>query len=240
MLSSAVTYKNKYAYLSGDPFLVPQIRRGISLDGEWKWINFNLYYAHTWDMYTNYNQPYDDINHPGVLLFGMASIPHTDQYGASIVLSPKIGIWQPKFTSAIEWYDSDTTPINITQHWNEPLFIFDFDNNLSFPKGWFFNIHGVLYTAAKQSYSIMKTAGRVDAQLTKSFFKDQSLKISLMAKDIFHTAYNNFNLYGDRTYRASRGYYDDQRIGLRLSYQFNATKSKYKGTGAGESEKSRL
>ena len=33
---------------------------------------------------------------------------------------------------------------------------------------------------------------------------------------------------------------DSQRIGIQLSYKFNATKSKYKGTGAGQSEKSRL
>ena len=33
---------------------------------------------------------------------------------------------------------------------------------------------------------------------------------------------------------------DGSQFGIRLSYQFNATKSKYKGTGAGASEKSRL
>lgn len=33
---------------------------------------------------------------------------------------------------------------------------------------------------------------------------------------------------------------DSQRIGLHLSYKLNATKSKYKGTGAGQSEKNRL
>ena len=31
-----------------------------------------------------------------------------------------------------------------------------------------------------------------------------------------------------------------QRFGLQVSYKFNATKSKYKGTGAGQSEKNRL
>lgn len=172
MLSSAVTYRNKYGYSRGDPFLVPQIHRAILLDGGWKWINFNLYYDHIWNMYTRYTCPYDDVNHPGVLLFRMASIPHTNRYGASIILSPKIGIWQPKFTGAIDWYDSRTAPIGITQHWNEPRLCFDLDNNFSFPKGWFFNIHGMIATAAKQSYGIHKTEGRVDAQLTKSFFKD--------------------------------------------------------------------
>ena len=47
-------------------------------------------------------------------------------------------------------------------------------------------------------------------------------------------------IYGDRTFSSSREYTDQQRFGIRLSYQFNATKSKYKGTGAGASEKSRL
>ena len=32
-------------------------------------------------------------------------------------------------------------------------------------------------------------------------------------------------------------YADKQRFGIRLNYQFNATKNKYKGKGAGESEK---
>ena len=93
---------------------------------------------------------------------------------------------------------------------------------------------------AKQSYAVGHTEGRVDAQLTKSFLKDESLKVSIVAKDIFHTAYNYFTLYGDRTFSSNRDYSDHQRFGIRLSYQFNVTKSKYKGTGAGGSEKSRL
>lgn len=240
MLSSAITYQNKYAYSSGDPFIVPQIHREVLFDAEWKWIYFNLFYLYNRDKYTSYTKPYDDIHHPGVMLYTQASIPKTIQYGGYFALSPKIGLWQPKFLCAIQWYDSDTAPLNIPQHWNEPRVYFDFDNNFTFPKGWFFNIHGELFSSCKQSYIIFKTEARVDAQLTKSFFKDQSLKISLIAKDIFRTAQNHWGLYGDRTYRYVNDYSDQQRIGLRLSYQFNATKSKYKGTGAGESEKSRL
>ena len=191
-------------------------------------------------MYTSYTRPYDDINHPGVLLFGMASIPHTNIYGAGIALSPKIGIWQPQFTTSVNWYDSHAACVGIPQNWNEPRFHFNFDNNFSFPKGWFFNIKGILSPGAKQSYAIWKTEGRVDAQLTKSFLKDQSLKVSVTAKDIFHTGYRYFTIYGDRTFSSNRDYLDQQRFGIRLSYQFNATKSKYKGTGAGASEKSRL
>ena len=51
---------------------------------------------------------------------------------------------------------------------------------------------------------------------------------------------NHFRVYGDRTYNEFENYADKQRFGIRLNYQFNATKNKYKGKGAGESEKGRL
>jgi len=35
-------------------------------------------------------------------------------------------------------------------------------------------------------------------------------------------------------------YQHSQEIGMYLQYNFNATRSKYKGTGAGNAEKSRL
>ena len=39
---------------------------------------------------------------------------------------------------------------------------------------------------------------------------------------------------------AKDAYVYTQSIGLSLSYDFNTTRSKYKGTGAGNAEKSRL
>ena len=47
-------------------------------------------------------------------------------------------------------------------------------------------------------------------------------------------------MYGDRTFIQEDSYADSQRIGVRISYKFNATKNKYKGSGAGQSEKERL
>ncbi len=53
MLTSAITYQNKYSYQSGEPFLVPQIHRSTTFDVGWKWVNFNINYDHCWNMYTN-------------------------------------------------------------------------------------------------------------------------------------------------------------------------------------------
>ncbi len=82
--------------------------------------------------------------------------------------------------------------------------------------------------------------GYVDLRVVKTFFKDKSLKLALNVKDVFNTRYYPFTGYGDRTYSSSDNHRDYRRVELNLTYTFNATKSKYRGRGAGQSEKQRL
>lgn len=242
MLSSAISYINKYQYSNGNPHLVPQIHRNLSLDGGWKWINISLFYDHTLDMYTSYLKPYHDETHPGVSLHTKASIPHTYAYGGGIYANPKIGCWQPNISTYVFWFHSDARSLGIEQFWNEPQFSFRLDNNFLLPQGWYINLTGSINTQAKQSYAIFNRQGRVDLRISKTFLPDQSLQISLAGYDLFRTAKRTRfeHIYGDRTNTYADGYMDSQRIGVRVSYKFNATKSKYKGSGAGQSEKSRL
>ena len=81
--------------------------------------------------------------------------------------------------------------------------------------------------------------GDVYKRQSKSFLKE-TLTITFTANDILRTGYFHFDLYGIDAYMENRIYRDFQRFGLQVSYKFNATKSKYKGTGAGQSEKNRL
>lgn len=89
-------------------------------------------------------------------------------------------------------------------------------------------------------FMVNRLEGRLNARVSKSFLKDGALTLSLTADDILRTGYYHFNVYGINSYNGNRIYRDWQRVGIQLSYKFNATKSKYKGTGAGQSEKARL
>ncbi len=51
------------------------------------------------------------------------------------------------------------------------------------------------------------------------------------------TGYFHFDLYGIDAYMENRIYGISKCFGLQVSYKFNATKSRYKATGAGQSEK---
>ena len=240
MLSSATNYVNKYHYRRGDPHLVPQKHHTVTLNGGWKWINFNLWYDYVLDMYTSYFKPYDEEAHPGVMLDTHASIPYTNVYGGAVSLMPQIGPWMPNLQASISWYDTDASCLGITKHWNEPQIGVSLDNNFMFNHGWFVNLNGYYRFHSKQSYGINKPYGVVNLRIVKSFLKDLSLKVALGVKDVFHTNDYRFIVYGDRTYYDLNSYNDSQRITLSVNYTFNATKSKYRGKGAGQAEKQRL
>ena len=240
MLSSATSYSSKYLYSSGDPNLVPQKHNYVSLLGGWRWVTLNLWFDYTQNMYTTYYKPYDDAAHPGVMLQTMASIPHTRQYGAALSLTPKIGLWQPNFQADIDWYDADARCLGITKHWNEPRLTLSLNNFFTFNHGWMLRLYGTYQFYSRSSYAIKRPVGYVDLRVVKTFFKDKSLKLALNVKDVFNTRYYPFTGYGDRTYSSSDNHRDYRRVELNLTYTFNATKSKYRGRGAGQSEKQRL
>ena len=79
----------------------------------------------------------------------------------------------------------------------------------------------------------------VNARLQRSFLKGQ-LTATLYANDIFRTAKTKVTTYYAIGSTAQDVYTYTQCVGLTLSYNFNVSTSKYKGTGAGNDEKSRL
>ena len=61
------------------------------------------------------------------------------------------------------------------------------------------------------------------------------------ANDILHTQYKEMTAYGGINIRTHfREYDDNRRVGIDVSWKFNATRSRYKGSHAGQSERDRL
>ena len=240
LLTNAINYRSKYEYMTGNPLLEKVISNRLALDASWKWIYLTTWYQHVKNSYTTVTQAYNDETHPGVTIIDYQAIPNSYSYGSAITLSPKIGIWQPQATINLSYWDSDLKAIAIDHDWNHPYWYFILDNTFTLPKGWFLNLQGTFVPEFKQGSAHKKAIGLVELRLSKAFLKDDALNVTLMAKDIFHTQHNEMTAYSIGTSTTFTEYYDHQRIGIQLSYKFNATKSKYKGTGAGQSEKNRL
>ncbi len=240
-LSSAVTYSGKYEYRTGNPYLQPQTQDVISWMTNRKWMNFGLHYDYIKNRYNNFYTLYDETNHPGVKIMDYRATPTVKRYGLIFNAVPKIGTWQLNYTASLMYMDEDLEPLGITQNFKGIYTEFNLDNTFSLPRSWLLNIQGYIEPYRKVGFYIGETCGSLNIRLSKQFLKDKSLSLALFAKDIFHTDYFKGTQYNGIGYKSELDVYRDQRrVGIDISWKFNATRSRYKGTHAGQSERNRL
>ena len=240
-LSTAINYRSKYEYQTGNPYLRPTTTHYFSWTTNYRWINAELYYSYIKNTNYSFQTAYDDTNHPGVILDDRRNLPKRQDYGLQINITPKIGIWQMNYTASFDFSNQDLDAIGITHQWNGLCTYFNLDNTLSLPPGWLLNIKMELTPYQESGCSQRKTTGGINLRLSRQFLKDKSLSIALLANDIIHTRYTEMTAYGGINVRTQfREYRDTRRIGIDLSWKFNATRSRYKGSHAGQSERNRL
>ena len=97
------------------------------------------------------------------------------------------------------------------------------------------------YTSHGNSATVIEyvAQGGVDVTVNKSFFKNR-LNITMACYDIFASNRSSTNLVYGNFANSIWKYTDTRKFIVQLTYKFNAMRSKYKGTGAGSTEKYRL
>ena len=241
ILSTAIHYRSKYEYSTGNAYLQPQTTHSLSWTSQWKWLYIQPYYKYMHNVVTSFQTAYDDVNHPGVVIMDYRNIPKMQDYGIILNFTPKIGIWQMDYTARFFYNNIDYEAMGITHTWNGMISEFTLDNTFSFPKDWLLNIQGYIKPAHETGCSQRKALGDINLRLSRQFLKDKSLSVAIIANDILHTRYTEMTAYGGINVRTQfREYRDTRRIGINLSWKFNATKSRYKGSHAGQSERNRL
>jgi len=240
-LSTAINYRSKYEYQTGNPYLRPTTTHYVSWTTNYRWVHAELYYQYIKNLNYSFQVAYDDTNHPGVILDDRRNVPQCQNYGLEINVTPKIGIWQMNYSADFYFNNRDLEAIGIKHKWNGLGTYFNLDNTLSLPHDWLLNIRMELQPYNEQGCSQTKTTSVINLRLSRQFFKDKSLSVAIFANDIFHTRYIEMTAYGGINVRTQfKEYRDARRIGINLSWKFNATKSRYKGSHAGQSERNRL
>ena len=241
LLSSSVNYRSKYEYDTGNPFLKPQTAHGISWSSSWKWFYAEAFYQYFKNTIRSFQTAYDDVNHPGVVIMDYRNTPKQEYYGVTLNFTPKFGLWQLNYSTDLYLCNDDVYPLGITHKWNGLIANFTLDNTFTFPHSWLLNIKGSFAPYYESGPTQTKATGLINLRLSKQFLKDRSLSVAILANDILHTQYTKRTAYGGINIRTQyREYKDSRRIGIDLSWRFNATRSRYKGSHAGQSERNRL
>ena len=71
-------------------------------------------------------------------------------------------------------------------------------------------------------------------------FCNKAWTVNLFVNDLLKTNEVKSYTYADRVNLSKYGYEYSRRVSLTVTYNFNASQSKYKGTGAGNAERGRL
>ena len=236
-LRSSTVYVNKYMYDAGNPFLMPSITHNITLGTSYKWINLYVGYSHVKDDIINQTIAYSDYD-PTIGLLTLQNAPAYDKLVAALNINPTIGCWTPQLGLAIQkqWYEGET-PWGKTK-FNKPIGSFTFRNNFKLPKGFILGLNGSWTTKGYQN-NIYLADDMIDVNVSlyKSFLKDK-LILQLQAYNIFNPKQVATVYSGIRVLQNTQVMH--RHISLTIRYKFNTTRSKYKGTGAGESQKNRM
>lgn len=242
MLRSRVDYVNRYTYESGNPFLRPAITHTLALEVVYTWWQLYADYQHLQDAFVSYSSTYS-ADDPTIALLGTANAPAYDVVNLMLTAAPVIGCWSPQFS--VELYKQRYTVdapgrSEETRALDRPSFAVRWQNGLQLPYGFIINADVEWEGRTDRDNSSYKAVAWANASLYKDFFGGR-LSFLLNANDLFRTYRNDYILYYGRlrTMRMNEKY-SRRSIGLTVHYKFNAKKNKYKGTGAGASQKYRL
>jgi hypothetical protein len=247
-LNSSVTYGNRYTMQTGNPYLRPTLTDNVSAVWAWQWIQFYTAYQHvkndifySSEIYTGGATDESAISETTILM-GLKNEQGYDKWISSLTLAPTIGFWSPQLTTSLIkqwlWVDSYKGRIGLTS----PFCQINFTNTFDMGHDLTVSLRFELLTKGDMSnLHFARNLWRSNASVQKSWMK-KCLTLRGEIADIFKTWHRSNALVTytgehDTTYSV----HDSYRYGrVTLTYKFNTARSKYRGTGAGESQKNRM
>ncbi|CDB04188.1 putative uncharacterized protein [Prevotella sp. CAG:520] len=236
VLRSGVQYSNHYTYETGNPFLVSEISRNTSYDLAYKWLTFNLTYEHVSDPIYQTVEMYKD--NTTIELMRMINGKSYNNVTSTLNLQPTFGIWHPMLSAMVEkqWFELETRD---GRYLNKPVAMFRFNNTFDTKWAMFSVMMTYITKGYEENHYIYKPMFNTDLSIYKGFLKD-CLTFQLYVNDVFGT--NDSHIIG-KYGKLKETIFDEfstSKISLTVRYKFNTTRSKYKGTGAGDSQKNRM
>lgn len=238
-MSNNVTYASRYLQQKGNPTLKPTIMRSAELVATLVVLQVKATYTHNKNHYVQYQVVNEEHPESEVLHWINLDKPTLN---LQVATQLPLGIYKPTIAYFVmkQWLD-DIESEGKMMSFNKPIQGFVFNNSVELKSGWLFELNTQFL--GKGGYQdLVELRNRnfdVNFFVHKSFF-NKALDVEAGISDIFEKSDNVVKLYKQSGYLEQTNIYDKRRVSVTVRYKFNPAKSKYKGTGAGNDEKSRL
>lgn len=237
-LSNNVSYVNRLTMQTGNPTLEPTTVHDLSLTAVWKFLQASLDYQLYRNAVVYSSSPF--ANDPSAVLLSYENLDRLPVLSATVSASPTVGFWSPTGIVNIRKQYLSVEHLGTKTNMSRPMFTAILNNAFRLPKGFtaFLNFRWQ-GKGDYQNVAMTQNIYCLDIAVTKSFFND-ALTVELKGNDLLNRS-GDSNLLRTANFQiAQNNRYDNREFVATIRYKFNATPSKYKGSGAGQSEKDRL
>lgn len=237
-LSNNVSYMNRFTRQTGNPYLDNETNHRVELSGVWKFIQFMVNYRDSRNAIIYWAEQIP--GNEAITMISRKNVKSLKSMTAYISAAPKIGIWAPQINLGMQkpWFTLHTDVASYRL--NRPIFMGNFNNALSLPCGITLNVD-YRYQSKGNTMNVYlaKEQHVLDVSISKSFLKD-ALTLEIKGNDLLYKCWDADLLYNQKMELLQVSKRGTRDLQLTLRYKFNTTRSKYKGTGAGNAELNRL
>ena len=246
MLDEGIMYINPYSLQQGDPQLKNAKMQEISLNARWKWLNLFVAYERRDDAQSQWSYIYND---EGVILIKNINLDKpVRNLSMFLTGSPTFGVYSPNWTAGWQkfFYTQELAdPREATGKreisYKKPLMFFDLNNTFRLKHSWQLEANmNIVLKGDWMNFHITNNTYNLGFTVQKCWLKNDALCFRVSVFDVLQRSPQKINM--------DCGYYvldqwtknNNHRLDVSLRYTFNASQSKYKGTGAGKDAQSRM
>ncbi len=237
-LGTNVEYMNRFTRQSGNPTLKPETLHNITLVSSWSWLTFVANYTQTHNkiMYWNEQESTDE----NITNLRYRNFKRFPALTLSLTAAPRMGVWSPQLILFCQkqWFDIERLGSKLDL--SKPIWGILWNNTFDFKDNWIAETRlKVTSKGITENSELTRNNCAFNFSVRKAFLNDR-LSVTVGVNDLFNRTANHVILYTNNLKTSVNEGYDSRQAYVTLRYKFNTARSKYKGTGAGQSERKRF
>ena len=235
-LNSNMQYVNRFNISVGNPLLQPSSTRNASFNLWYQFVYLNINYTHNDNLVTMVSLPTVDDN--ATTLFTYDNSGKKDQVQISAGIQKQVSFLMFNYQASLykQWYESIFK--GELMSFSKPRFLLNCNTAATW-KSWTFSLLFNYSTRGHSNNVYAYSNTETHFGVNKTFFK-KKLQVSIWLIDIFDTKRNHNIIYSNNFMYDSNYKPSSRKATVTLRLNINGIRSKYKGKGAGNTEKNRL
>ena len=234
-LSDRIKYINSFTLMQGDPKLKNERKQEVGMNARYRWLNLSVSYERLDNALTQMFNIYGEDN---MLLVKRSNIAQPVR-NLLVFLSanPTWGVYSPSWSAGMQKPWAKIADVSYTK----PMFFFTMNNAFRFRHSW--QLEANMHIQTKGDYLNFRMTTpycNLGFVVQNCWLKNDALCLRISVQDVLKRSLQS--TYSDAGFLIHKEtpVRNNHRLDVSLRYTFNASKSRYRGTGAGKDAQSRM